>query len=196
MMVPAHLLSGMVCLHLGQMSVKCKDGRLRWSNNLPTSTWLAIGLVYAFLSHAVIDTLAIFTYHDCSPSGSLFSRSVFWGWMLSGAIIVAWGLWVDIHYGYGMLMAIIYDLWDHYLLRFADGVLDGFPEGFMNRYTHRFKALQLHQLEWLLLDNFLDGVKRHYGDERFLVVELLFVTSLIFSLIYLRRSRPLISQII
>ena len=188
MMVPAHLLSGMVCLHLGQMSVKCKDGRLRWSNNLPTWTWLAIGLVYAFLSHAVIDTLAIFTYHDCSPSGSLFSRSVFLGWMLSGAIIVAWGLWVDIHYGYGMLMAIIYDLWDHYLLRFADGVLDGFPEGFMNRYTHRFKALQLHQLEWLLLDNFLDGVKRHYGDERFLVVELLFVTSLIFSLIYLRRS--------
>ena len=116
MMVPAHLLSGMVCLHLGQMLVKCKDGRLRWSNNLPTWTWLAIGLVYAFLSHAVIDTLAIFTYHDCSPSGSLFSRSVFWGWMLSGAIIVAWGLWVDIHYGYGMLMAIIYDLWDHYLL--------------------------------------------------------------------------------
>ena len=94
MMVPAHLLSGMVCLHLGQMSVKRKDGRLRWFNNLPTWTWLAIRLVYAFLSHAVIDTLAIFTYHDCSPSGSLFSRSVFWGWMLGGTIIFAWGLWI------------------------------------------------------------------------------------------------------
>ena len=142
----------------------------------------------------MIDTLAIFTYHDCSPSGSLFSSSVFWGWMLGGAIIFAWVLWIDIHYGYGMLMAIIYDLWDHYLLRFADGVLDGFSEGFMSCYTNRFKALQLHQLEWLLLDNLFNGVKRHYGDERFFVVELLFVTSLILSLIYLRRSRPLISQ--
>ena len=78
MMVLAHVLSGMVCLHLGQMVVKRKDGRARWSN-LPEWTWLALGLIFAFLSHAVVDTLAIFTYHDGSPSGSLFSRIVFLG---------------------------------------------------------------------------------------------------------------------
>lgn len=61
MMVPAHVLSGMVCLHLGQMVAKRQDGRTRWSN-LPEWTWLALGLIFAFLSHAVVDTLAIFTY--------------------------------------------------------------------------------------------------------------------------------------
>ena len=58
MMVPAHVLSGMVCLHLGQMVAKRKDGRTRWSN-LPEWTWLALGLIFAFLSHAVVDTLTI-----------------------------------------------------------------------------------------------------------------------------------------
>ena len=85
MMVPAHVLSGMVCLHLGQMVVKRKDGPARWSN-LPEWTWLVLGLIFAFLSHVVVDTLAIFTYHDGSPSGSLFSPIVFWAWML-----VTWG---------------------------------------------------------------------------------------------------------
>ncbi len=191
MMVPAHVLSGMVCLHLGQMVAKRKDGRTRWSN-LPEWTWLALGLIFAFLSHAVVDTLAIFTYHDGSPSGSLFSRLVFWGWMLGGAATIAWGLWTNVRYGYGMLMALIYDLSDHYLLRFTDGVLDGFPAGFMSRYTHRFEVLQLHRLEWFLLDNLFAGVERHYGDPRFVMVEILFVGWLIASLAFLRRWRPLI----
>ena len=109
MMVLAHVLSGMVCLHLGQMVAKRKDGRTRWSN-LPEWTWLALGLIFAFLSHAVVDTLAIFTCHDGSPSGSLFSRIVFWGWMLGGAATITWGLWTNVRYGYGILMALIYDL--------------------------------------------------------------------------------------
>ena len=99
-MVPAHVLSGMVCLHLGQMVAKRKDGRARWSN-LPEWTWLALGLIFAFLSHAVVDTLAIFTYHDGSPSGSLFSPIVFLGWML-----VTWDLWTNVRYRYGILMAL------------------------------------------------------------------------------------------
>ena len=71
---------------------------------------------------------------------------------------------------------------------------DGFPEGFMVRYTHRFEVLQLHQLEWLLLDNLLVGIERHYGDPRFLIVEIIFVLILITSLVYLRFSRPLDSN--
>ena len=62
----------------------------------------------------------------------------------------------------------------------------------MVRYTHRFEVLQLHQLEWLLLDNLLVGIKRHYGDPRFL--EIIFVLILITSLVYLRFSRPLDSN--
>ena len=64
----------------------------------------------------------------------------------------------------------------------------------MVRYTHRFEVLQLHQLEWLLLDNLLVGIKRHYGDPRFLIVEISFVLILITSLVYLRFSRPLDSN--
>ena len=64
----------------------------------------------------------------------------------------------------------------------------------MARNTHRFEILQLHQLEWLLLDNFLVGIERHYGDPRFLIVEIIFVVILITSLVYLRFSRPLSSN--
>ena len=53
-------------------------------------------------------------------------------------------MWTDIRYRYGILAALSYDIWDHYILRFVEGVLDGFPEGFMARYTHRFEILQLH----------------------------------------------------
>ena len=59
-------------------------------------------------------------------------------------MLVTWGLWANVRYRYGILMALTYDLWDHYLLRFIDGVLDEFPAGFMSHYTH--------QLEWLLLE--------------------------------------------
>ena len=61
----------------------------------------------------------------------------------------------------------------------------------MVRYTNHFEALQLHQLEWLLLDNFLVGIERHYGDPRFLTVEIIFVLILVTSLAHLRLSRPL-----
>ena len=193
MMVPAHTLSGLICLHLGQILVSRTDGTARWSKT-PRWAWLALGLGLAFLSHALIDTLAIFTYHDSSPSGSIFSRLVFWSWILSGAGIITWAVWTDVRYSYGILVALSYDIWDHYILRCVDGVLDGFPEGFMVRYTHRFEVLQLHQLEWLLLDNLLVGIKRHYGDPRFLIVEIIFVLILITSLVYLRFSRPLDSN--
>ena len=42
-------------------------------------------------------------------------------------------MWTDIRYRYGILVALSYDIWDHYILRFVEGVLDGFPEGFMAR---------------------------------------------------------------
>ena len=64
----------------------------------------------------------------------------------------------------------------------------------MVRYTNHFEALQLHQLEWLLLDNFLVGIERHYGDPRFLTVEIIFVLILVTSLVHLRSSRPLNSN--
>jgi len=190
MMIPAHALSGLICLHLGQILVSRTDGTARWVK-IPRWAWLALGLGLAFLSHALIDAMAIFTYHESSPYGSIFSRLVFWSWLFSGAGIITWAMWTDIRYRYGILVALSYDIWDHYILRFVEGVLDGFPEGFMARYTHRFEILQLHQLEWLLLDNFLVGIERHYGDPRFLIVEIIFVVILIISLVYLRFSRPL-----
>ena len=60
--------------------------------------------------------------------------------------------------------------------------------------SFHFEALQLHQLEWLLLDNFLVGIERHYGDPRFLTVEIIFVLILVTSLVHLRSSRPLNSN--
>ena len=193
MMIPAHALSGLICLHLGQILVKRTDGTSRWTKT-PRWAWLVLGLSLAFLSHALIDAMAIFTYHDSSPSGSIFSRLAFWGWFFSGVGIITWAVWKDVRYSYGILVALSYDIWDHCILRFGSGVLDGFPEGFMVRYTNHFEALQLHQLEWLLLDNFLVGIERHYGDPRFLTVEIIFVLILVTSLVHLRSSRPLNSN--
>ena len=87
MMVPAHTLSGLICLHLGQILVSRTDGTARWVKT-PRWAWLALGLGLAFLSHALIDAMAIFTYHESSPYGSIFSRLVFWSWLFSGAGII------------------------------------------------------------------------------------------------------------
>ena len=54
--------------------------------------------------------------------------------------------------------------------------------------------LHLHQLEWIILDTVFAGVERHYGDERFFAVELIFVAALIFSIRWLRDAKPLISE--
>ena len=86
-MIPAHALSGLICLHLGQILVSRTDGTARWVK-IPRWAWLALGLGLAFLSHALIDAMAIFTYHESSPYGSRFSRLVFWGWFFSGAGII------------------------------------------------------------------------------------------------------------
>ena len=65
MMIPAHVLAGIACIHLGRLAARDK------------AAWLWLGIGFAFLSHAVIDALAIFTYHQGSPSGSIFSQFVF-----------------------------------------------------------------------------------------------------------------------
>ena len=81
MMIPAHALAGIVCIHLGLMISRDKK------------SWLGIGIVLAFLSHAVIDSLAIFTYHDGNPSGSMFSQFVFWFWLAGGVAVIYWALY-------------------------------------------------------------------------------------------------------
>ena len=87
MMIPSHALSGLICLHLGQILVSRADGTARWVKT-PRWAWLALGLGLAFLSHALIDATAIFTYHESSPYGSIFSRLFFWSWLFSGAGII------------------------------------------------------------------------------------------------------------
>ena len=89
-MIPAHALSGLICLHLGQILVKRTDGTSRWTKT-PRWAWLVLGLSLAFLSHALIDAMAIFTYHDSSPSGSIFSRLVF-GVGSSAELVLSLGL--------------------------------------------------------------------------------------------------------
>ena len=69
MMIPAHALAGMTCIHLGLLFSR------------ESKHWLWIGIVMAFFSHAIIDTLAIFTYHEGNPSGTMYSQFVFWFWM-------------------------------------------------------------------------------------------------------------------
>ena len=70
-----------------QILVSRADGTARWVKT-PRWAWLALGLGLAFLSHALIDAMAIFTYHESSPYGSIFSRLVFWSWLFSGAGII------------------------------------------------------------------------------------------------------------
>lgn len=177
MMIPAHALAGIACIHLGLMLSRDQK------------SWLGIGIVLAFLSHAVIDSLAIFTYHDGNPSGSMFSQFVFWFWLAGGVAVIYWALYNDRRYGYGILSALSYDLWDHWILRSISCATDGFPDGCMSVYA--YENLHLHQLEWVILDTVFAGVERHYGDESYFIVELIFVLLLCVSIFGLRNAVPL-----
>tara|TARA_B000000565_G_scaffold182472_1_gene138505 strand:+ start:101 stop:655 length:555 start_codon:yes stop_codon:yes gene_type:complete len=177
MMIPAHALAGIACIHLGLMASR------------GNKHWLWIGLIFAFLSHAVIDALAIFTYHDSSPSGTPFSQFVFWFWIATAISVIYWALQNDRRYGYGILVALSYDLWDHWILRTISCSQEGFPEGCMSLYA--YEHLHLHQLEWFILDSVFAGVERHYGDESFFIVELLFAGLLCWAISWLRTRAPL-----
>jgi len=181
MMVPAHALAGIVCIHLGLMVARNDRGRY--------SPTMEIGILFAFLSHAVIDSLAIFTYHDASPSGSFFSQFVFWFWIVGSIAVIFWAIQRDRRYGFGILAALSYDIWDHWFLRGVSCVSSGFPEGCMSVYA--YEHLHLHHLEWFLLDTVFSGVERHYGDESYFIVELIVVTLLCLSIWWLRKNAPL-----
>ena len=130
----------------------------------------------------MVDTLAIFTYHDGSPSGSLFSPIVFWGWML-----VTWGLWANVRYRYGILMALTYNLWDHLpspLHRWRFGRISG------RVYESLYPSLRstpATPVGMVAPGSFFADVERHYGDPQFVAVEPLFVGGLIASLAFLHR---------
>ena len=177
MMIPAHALAGIACIHLGLMASRDKK------------SWLCIGIVFAFLSHAVIDSLAIFTYHDGSPTGSMYSQFVFWFWLAGAIAVIYWALQNDRRYGYGILSALSFDLWDHWFLRSVACATDGFPDGCMSVYA--YEHLHLHHLEWFILDTVFAGVERHYGDESYFIVELLCVALLSVSVWWLRKHMPL-----
>ena len=176
-MIPAHALAGIACMHLGRLASRDKE------------SWLWFGIAFAFLSHAVIDALAIFTYHDASPSGSTFSQFVFWFWLAGAVSVIYWALHNDRRYGYGILVALSYDLWDHWFLRGIACSTEGFPEGCMSVYA--YEHLHLHHLEWFILDTVFVGVERHYGDESYFIVELFCVALLCASVWWLRNHTPL-----
>lgn len=56
---------------------------------------------------------------------------------------------------------------------------------------YAYEHLHLHQLEWFILDSVFAGVERHYGDESFFIVELLFAGLLCWAISGLRRRAPL-----
>ena len=59
----------------------------------------------------------------------------------------------------------------------------------MNNYA--YEHLHLHHLEWLILDTVFTGVQRHYGDEAYFIVELLFVGLLCLLIWKLQKHVPL-----
>jgi len=180
MMIPAHALVGVLCIHFGWLISKGKKG------------WLWLGLVLAFLSHAIIDALAIFTYHDGSPRGSIYSQFVFWFWLLIATAVVYWALRKDRRYGYGIFSSLSFDVWDHWILRSISCVSNGFADGCMDMYAYR--PLHLHHLEWRILDTVFGNTERHYGDEPYFILELLFVSVLCISIAWLRKYVPLPSK--
>jgi hypothetical protein len=177
MMIPAHALAGMTCIHLGLLFSR------------ESKHWLWIGIVMAFFSHAIIDTLAIFTYHEGNPSGTMYSQFVFWFWMIGAIAIIFWGLRTDRRYGYGILAALSFDIWDHWILRTIACAPKGFPDGCMEVYA--FESIHLHHFEWLILDTLFANVERHYGDEAYFLVEILSVSILLGLLWWLRKRAPL-----
>lgn len=191
MMFPVHILVGICSLHLGFILTHTKKGQLRWKK-IPEYSWLIIGISIAFFSHAIIDTIGtMYTYHEASPTGPLFSTTVYYLWTLLSMYLIYFALNEDFRYIYGIVAALFFDIWDHFVLRVISCSIDGYPEGCMNLYANRFSYLQIHNLEWEILYFTFNGMKRYNHNKFFLIVEVLILLFLIYLYRIFRIKNPI-----
>jgi len=74
-------------------------------------------LVLSFFSHALVDTLAIFTYHSGGIGDSIFDTIWYVSMYLAEALFAIYALQIDYRYAAGIFGAIWFDLWDWTILR-------------------------------------------------------------------------------
>ena len=121
--------------------------------------------------------------------GTMFSRFIFWFWLLTALGLISLAIRENRLYGGGILAALLPDLLDHWILRTIACAPQGFPAGCMDTYA--YTHLHLHQLEWVILDSVFVGVERHYGDPAYAIVEFVFVGALCAAIWRLKRRTPL-----
>ena len=191
MLLAAHALTGIVCMHIGFLITNNKLGNLRW-NKLSNNSWLIMGLLLSFFSHAILDVIGtMYTYHPINTFESIFSTFYYFILGIFAIIIIIFALKTDKRYAYGVLFAMWFDIWDHVILKGLNCTFGGFNAGCTNINSGLFYKLQLHNFEWNILYSVFEGVKRHNHQEIYVLVEIFFLIVMSFLVLKLRKSIPI-----
>jgi len=193
MLLAAHTLTGIVCMHLGLLMTNNRLGTLRW-NKIPKNSWLVVGLILSFFSHAILDVIGtIYTFHPIDTFESKFSTIFYFTLGIFAIIIIYFSLKEDKRYAYGIFFAMFFDIWDHLIIKGLNCTYGGFYSGCTNVNSGLFYKLQLHNIEWEILYSFFEGVKRHNHQEIYVLVEIFFLIAMSFLILKLRKKFPLMN---
>lgn len=191
MLLAAHTLTGIVCMHFGFLITNNKRGDLRW-DKIPKKSWLITGLFLSFFSHAIIDVIGtMYTYHPINTFETLFSTIFYFTLGIFAIILIYYSIKKDKRYAYGILFAMCFDIWDHVIIKGLNCAFGGFNVGCTSVNSGLFYKLQLHNFEWGILSLFFEGVERHNHQENYVLVEIFFLIGMSFLTLKLRKSIPI-----
>jgi hypothetical protein len=194
MLLAAHTLTGIVCMHIGFLITNNKGGFLRW-DKIPKNSWLIIGLFLSFFSHAIIDVIGtMYTYHPKNTFESIFSTIFYFTLGIFAIIIIYFSLKQDKRYAYGIFFAMFFDIWDHVILKGLNCTFEGFYDGCTSINSGLFYKLQLHNFEWDILYSVFEGVERHNHQEIYVLVEIFFLIIMSFLTLKLMEKFPIKKQ--
>ncbi len=192
MLLAVHSLTGMACLHFGYLLTNNNLGKLRWGK-LPKNSWLILGLFFSFCSHAIIDVIGtMYTYHPIDTYESIFSTLFYVILSIIAIIIIFLALKKDKIYAYGITFAMIFDIWDHLVIKWSNCILNSFEKGCSDVNSGILYNLQLHNFEWELLHLFFEGVERHNHKEIFVLVEIITLALMTLLVLFLQKRIPII----
>jgi len=168
MMFGAHALFGIISYKIPFLWME--EGRPR----------IIIGLTLAFLSHGILDAFSIFTYHEMNPFGTIFQKLVYFGWCAVAVVIIVYIVRLSRSYFLPVCLSFFFDIWDHLILGFIQCTTISSTSGCMRDFSPVIANMQLHRLEWFLLENFFSETPRFHDNPWFIFGEVFTITLLFF----------------
>ena len=123
-------------------------------------------LILSFFSHALVDTLAIFTYHSGGIGDSVFDTIWYISIYIAEATFAIYALQIDYRYVAGIFGAIWFDLWDWTILRAI-------------KYYNPGTYWDFHRIESVVKDALFPNITPLYAAKWAIVIEIFYFSSLI-----------------